>query len=147
MGVRWEYRGPQNAPISEADWDADTFIQFHPEISETRPLDGIGLNGKERTLHTFQLPEGKLQELTEKVLWEAFEAAFLTAIATGSTTMVVTLPTWVPVAILVLVLGNIARKAIWKKHPEAKLMHVRLVCPNFEVFEAVNTYFQGTWEL
>ena len=152
MGLKWEYTQPTTQPLEAEHWDAQAFINFasdpHPQ-----PLRRLGVgspNGERHHILSWLPPifgsKDPMADATKEIIIQAIEAAIIAAVATGSTTLVITLPSWVPIAVLVLVLGEIARRQIWKR-PESKLMNIRLVCPTPEIYDAVNHYFQGTWEL
>lgn len=148
MGMKWEYHHAPQKPTMEEHWDAQAFIKFFKNHNDDRTLR-LGNTEGEKHQITGSIPawDEQIREALIKTVLTALEAAVVTAIATGSATLVITLPTWVPVAILVLILGEMARRQIWKDHPDSKLMNIRLVCPTQELYDGVNQYFQGTWEL
>ena len=166
MGLKWEYELASytqaktweegiEPPSLEKNWDAAAFVNF-----TSHEGTGIFVSSKHhptqfgtKLYHTCSLPApedplgDRIKDALIPVLIQALEGAVLTAIATGSASLVITLPSWVPAAILVLALSEIARRAIWKRHPETPLMNIRLVCPTQEIFDAVDHHFQGCWEL
>ena len=150
MGMKFEYT---LTPPRE-HWDADHFAYFYlkeaPPISEHAILmvnDGKQWVPVANEVH-YLLPawEEALRDQTIPVVALALETAILEAAKTGATTLVICLPTWVPVAILVLVLADLVRKQIWKT-PDSKLMNIRLACPTQEIYDGLAQHFQGTWEL
>ena len=147
MGLKWEYcRAPQR-PVMEEHWDAEAFVQFFKGITPHHQRLMTPNGEKHRISRSVPRWNETIKDALTKTLLTALEAAVVTAIATGSATLVITLPTWVPAAVLVLVLGEMARRQIWKQHEDSKLMNIRLVCPTEEIYDGVNRYFQGTWEL
>lgn len=150
MGLKWEYCMAPQQPIMVEHWDAQSFVQFFKKHNDDRiTCLGVGSGSGNKHQITASLPEwnDQIKDALIKTVLSALEAAVVTAIATGSATLVITLPTWVPVAVLVLILGEMARRAIWNKHTDSNLMNIRLVCPTQELYDGVNHYFQGTWEL
>lgn len=148
MGMKWEYYMDSLQPITLEHWDAQSFVQFLKKHDDSDICQISSSNGEKHQI-TVPLPEWneQIKSTLIKTVLAALEAAVVTAIATGSATLVITLPTWVPVAVLVLILGEMARRQIWKKHSDSKLMNIRLVCPTQELYDGLDHYFQGTWEL
>ncbi len=165
MGLKWQYELAFPGMTDQTDdpstllnkhWDAEAFHTFRPashgyadhhpgfilQSSHKKTPYGVKLDT------TSVIPDWKdeIQAQLIPILIQALEGAVLTAIATGSATLVITLPAWVPAAVLVLVLGEVARRAVWSKHPDS-LKNLRFVCPTQEIFDAVDKHFQGTWEL
>lgn len=156
MGLKFEYT---MKPIPE-HWDADHFIRFERRGAPTvddfcidmasafKLGDEIPGRGSVRT-QMLKIPtwEEDLKDRLIPIVSLAFTTAILEAVKAGSTTLVLSIPSWISVAALIIVLGDIARRHIWKDHPESKLMNIRLLCPNQEIHDGLARYFQGTWEL
>lgn len=162
MGLKFEYT---QTPLSE-HWDADhlaTFVE-DPSIdthlsfevcdrTRTAPrsilLPQFGNSTVTGFRTTVPLPpwEEDLKDRLIPIVSLAFTTAILEAIKTGSTVLIITVPAWISLAALIIVLGDIARRRIWNDHPESKLLNIRLLCPNQEVHDGLAAYFQGTWEL
>ena len=174
MGLKWQYelafpgmtdsledskseKSGQPAVLLSKHWDAEAFHTFrsasegfaehHPGFvlrsSHKKTVYGVKLD----TISVIPTWEDRIQEQLVPILIRALEGAVLTAIATGSATLVITLPAWVPAAVLVLILSEVARRSIWSKHPESEVKNLRFICPTQEIFDAVDRHFQGTWEL
>jgi hypothetical protein len=148
MGLRWECRQPPLQSLEKEHWDAQAFAEFFSGHGRSSVMSSGNPNGSHHSIKEYiPMHLDPVAEKTKEVVIQAIEAAIIAAVATGSTTLVITLPSWVPIAVLVLVLGEVARRQIWRKDNHSKLMNIRLVCPTHEMFEAINRYFQGTWEL
>src|SRR5574343_1027744 len=148
MGLKLEYRRKSDKKLTEEHWDAESFLGFTKSPSWPRMSQRVAetLYGKKQmTLAALPSAHDAIETALVTAILTAMETAVLAAIATCSTTLVVTLPSWVPSAILVVILGDLVGRACWKQL-ETKLMNLRLVCPTDETFDALNHYFQGTWE-
>ena len=148
MGLKFEYT---LNPL-HTHWDADHVAYLERRRrAPGRSIDHPGLLGT-TTVVPLDLPGwpdellGELRDKTIPIVTLALTTAVLEAIKTGSAVLVISLPAWIPAAILVLVLADIARRQIWKDHPESKLMNIRLLCPNQDTYDALAHHFQGTWE-
>lgn len=159
MGLKWQYEMALNSsdsvstfsPHFEKHWDSNAFHSFIPSDTDY-PKGQIVYNSHEKTKYGIKLDSlsvlpGVNENPTVDDGVRIFETAILLMIAGGSAVGVITLPEWLPVSFLVQVLGEVARRAIWNRHPESELLNLRFICPTQEIFDGVDKYFQGTWEL
>ena len=141
MGMRWDYQAPVESleKLVENNWDAALFVRFRGDMEDLQ----VRLGQKVHTLQRWEFTNsGELAKLIE-------EGIFV-AIAGNAQVMVLALPQIDP-TVLTEALGMVARNSFWMNFvghdPMKNLAVIRFYCPNEEMFDAVNRYFQGPWEL
>ena len=164
MGLKWEYElafpgmiAPDSVPgalhrsmLLSKHWDADAFHEF--VMADEKMFPGqLLFSGHEQTKHGIKLDTVSvlsewIPDLSFDLVVKGIETAILYAIAGGAAVLVVTLPNWVPIDDMTHVLGDVARRQVWKPYSGSRLLNVRFVCDNQSLYDSVNNYFQGTWE-
>ena len=141
MGMRWDYQAPVESleQLVENNWDAALFVRFRGDMEDLQ----VRMDQKIQTLQRWEFTNsGELASLIE-------EGIFV-AIAGNAQVMVLALPRIDP-TVLTEALGMVARDSFWMNFvghdPMKNLAVIRFYCPNEEMFDAVNRYFQGPWEL
>lgn len=159
MGLKWEYElafpgmlNPDKIGVSghptlvSKHWDSNAFHGFVPADAEEKLFDNqILFCGHEDIQGNLRLDT--VTALSGEDMVKSIELAIQMMIINDVRVGVVVLPHWIYPERTVQAMGEVARRAVWNRYPDSKLLNLRFVCPTQEIFDSANKYFQGTWEL
>lgn len=150
MGMRWDYLSPlplsgelHNKQLVEQNWDASLFVTYGADYSLN--LEGANLLPHQRVVQLTWPVTDLVGEMSMRI-----EDGIFMGIATEAAVVVLALPVAAPSA-LVEALGLVARRSFWMNFvgtdPVRTLSVIRFYCPTQAMYDAMNRYFQGPWEL